>query len=194
MAFNRTRLLQVFSAKAVKTTLDVVQAGDESWDAEMVSQAKAETESRIDGAAEDWLDEIKAADKAEFVSSAKAQFKSLDADSAVKAKRQMSAWATRARIQAAWVIAEADGASEGACELYRKASSMRKSLDEIEANLSKLCRMAGLDMVRCETNDKGKLVKAKATPAPVLALEMLRRARSIVSKYEHASQGAKQTA
>jgi transposase-like protein len=174
--FNRTRLASFFTSKTVDTMFTAVEA--------LASEDKKECQAGVDSEIESMLDEIKATEKVEEISAAKDLFKNtLDGDDAIKAKRRMARRASEARVLAGWLVAKMNGTPSDRCEAYRKASSMRVTASEIESDLAQLTKRAGLDLLRCETNENGKVTKTKASPAPAMALEALRQARRAYSKF-----------
>lgn len=175
MAFNRTRLVEFITTKTV-----------ESMHIGYAEELKAcKVEESIDGcnaAVDSWLEEIKAVEKIDFIAKAKSAFAGLDEADAVKSARRLTRRSAEARLQAQWLVAKAAGCEADRNEACRKAAAMRTSLNEIETDLARLCKQAGLEMERCGTTDKGRIAKAKASPAPVMALEALRNARKVVAE------------
>ena len=174
MAFNRTRLIAFTLAKTVETMHGAVE-----------ELASVPVQPSIDGCnaeVDAWLDEIKAVEKTDFIAKAQASFAGLTEADAVKSARRLTRRSAEARLQAQWLIAKATGCEASKNEACRKAASMRTSLNEIETDLARLCAQAGLSMIACGTTEKGRLAKAKSSPAPIMALEALRNARKAVAE------------
>ena len=182
MAFTRKNIAAAISTDTMKA---IIAGSSElaSW----TDKDRAECQSEVDACVEVTLDNIKVAEKQEFISSSVEMFeKSLATISAedrpvtaCKWRRLMMKRAAEARSISAYVCAEIKHGTDAAkrCEAFRKVAGMRTAWSLVESDLSELLAKSNLGGLKaCQTNEKGKLAKTKASNAYAMALENLRNA------------------
>jgi hypothetical protein len=182
MAFTRKLLAAAISTDTMKA---IIAGADElsTWN----DADRAACKSEVDAQVEVTLDAIKVQEKQDFIDASITMFeKSLTTVSsedrpvtACKWRRLLMKRAGEAKLITAYICAEVKHGSDAAkrCEGFRKVAGMRTAWSTVEQDLAELIGKSNLGgLVKCETNDKGKLAKAKATNAYAMALENLRNA------------------
>ncbi len=207
MAFNRNRLLTLAATRTVETMHTAVE-----------ELANVELQPSLDGVSQEvdtWLEEIKEVEHAETLAKAAELFPDLvkaTVATAVQAGaskedatkegqrvalgqvRLLSRRAGEARILAAWLIAEANGASNDTCEAYRKASALRTSMDTVEADLEELCAATGKALIPCSYGKNGRPSATKASAPAIMALINLRHARKLCRSVKALKESVRDTA
>ena len=172
MAWNRKAIAELVANKTVDVVFDAVaKAGDRE-----VGPADA---SKVANAGIDWiLAEISASEKLVEQATAEKMFAGQTPEDALASKRRLARYASMARNRAQWIVADLAGRSAGDCEQYRAASTARLDAGTLAQELSSLINTVGLEMIECPIV-KGRLSKAKASPAAVMALASLENALAV---------------
>lgn len=182
MSITRSRLASLIASRTATSICGAKEA--------VLSNPTDIVVASVDAEVADYLADVTKLEKEEFTADAVKMFpQAQDADEAVSLRRRLAKRSSEANALATWIIAEQAGRDRSDCEQYRKASTMRASPQLVLNDLRDLCRQAGLAVIPCETNATGKPIKAKATPAPVLALMKLADALKVQEQAGQAQAG-----
>lgn len=183
MAWNRKAIAE----RVAHSTVDIVFAEVAKAGEREVGPADA---GRVANAGIDKiLAEIAGCEKAAEQGKAESMFPLETAEAALAAKRRLARYASMARNRATWIVAECAGRTESDCEQYRAASSVRLDVDTLASELAKMLAVVGLDMIPCPIV-KGRLAKAKASPAACVALASLQNALAVQQALSYKAQKA----
>jgi len=175
MAWNRKAIAELVANKTVDVVFEeVANAGERE-----IGPADA---SKVANAGIDAiLASITASEKLAEQATAEKMFSGLLPEEALAAKRRLARYASMARNRAVWIVAGLAGRSAGDCEQYRAASAARLDAGTLANELAGLIETVGLELVPCALV-KGRIVKAKASPAAVMALASLENALVVAAQ------------
>lgn len=182
MPFTRKNIAERLASK----TMEAIVTGSTEL-ANWTDKDKAECKAEVDGLVTEQLDQMKVEEREEFIAASLDMFaSSLDdikaedrAVVACKRRRLLAKRIGEAKLVAAYINAEIKHGTDAAarCEQFRKVATMRTAWSQIESDLVTLIKQANIPgLVGCKANEKGRLVKAKASHAASMALENLRNA------------------